>query len=255
MKDDNARVPKILYKYLRMDSINDLDRLFDIVENNHIYFPRFFKLNDPLEGAGGNIEISPSAGMSLHIAADQDFSVIENKKSVYKILSLTENPVSPQMWAHYASNYKGICLCFSTETVFGKAKKVTYINDKPIIKAYEESELNQAVYNNFFYKECGWNYEAEWRIVCEEKEKTDDFFSFNDDDFKGMILGYHMPERIQEILVSHMRNKVKVIKAVPGYQNPKINLLPWNYKQEYNGERISDYYIKDICSYLSDNDD
>ena len=188
----NTRIPKILYKYKSIDGKKSFSRALDIIDNARIYLSDHDKLNEPLEGAGYNINIIHWgwAGMSVQYFADEELSLIEEMKSQFQILSLSQNPKSPQLWAHYAENYKGICLCFSTAGNFADAKQVSYSEKKPIRNPRGEIQLKNAVCNGFYQKHSGWSYEEEWRIV---REKTDDhYLHFKRNELVGIILGQNI---------------------------------------------------------------
>lgn len=226
-------IPRILYKYKSISTIEDLERILDIVKSKKIYMPKYDQLNDPLEGAGYNISISGWAGCSLAIEADEELFPIEDEKKRFRILSLSSDPISPQLWAHYSNNYSGVCLCFSTDGVFGEAKPVKY---KPCKKqdAMKEGALTKAVYNGFFYKQKGWSYESEWRIVKLE-EDIDNYLQFEPNELRGIIFGHNINHEIAEVIIKQLDKHVRVLVAEPGYQTAMIHLLNWNYEYTYDG--------------------
>ena len=73
-------IPKYLFKYKSISSLEDVERFLDIIRNNRIYYPTYKQLNDPLEGAGFNINIPGWAGISIHRAADVELPLIEKEK-------------------------------------------------------------------------------------------------------------------------------------------------------------------------------
>lgn len=73
-------IPKYLFKYKSISSLEDVGRFLDIIRNNRIYYPTYKQLNDPLEGAGFNINIPGPAGISIHRAADAELAPIEELK-------------------------------------------------------------------------------------------------------------------------------------------------------------------------------
>lgn len=242
-------VPKVLYKYKALSNLTEMERLLDILETNKLYFPTYDELNDPLEGAGYNIELDGWAGMSIIRNADIELRPIESKKRKYRILSLAEDPASPQLWAHYTNNYQGVCLCFSTCGRFKTAQPVQYNKELKKREAYDDEALTQAVEENFFHKQYGWAYEKEWRII-ERKKKTNSFFAFEEEDLIGIILGNNLSEEIQKIIIEKLRNKhIKMLKTRIGYSTYKINLLPWEYEIQYDGSKPC--YIKNVTSYLN----
>ena len=42
-------IPKYLFKYKSISSLEDVERFLDIIKNNRIYYPTYKQLNDPLE--------------------------------------------------------------------------------------------------------------------------------------------------------------------------------------------------------------
>lgn len=244
-----SEMPKILYKYKSIDGKKSFLRVLDIIDNARIYLSDYDKLNDPLEGAGYNINIQGWAGMSIQYFADDELSPIEEVKRQFQILSLSQNPKSPQLWAHYADNYKGICLCFSTAGKFADAKQVSYSEKKPIRNPRSEIRFKNAVRNGFYQKHSGWSYEEEWRIV---REKTDDYYlHFKRKELVGIILGQNIDEADKVELLKHIPTNVKIMKTRIGYQIPQVNIQPIEYLYEYTGEPI--YYIDDMEKYLLGN--
>lgn len=246
--------PLLLYKYKPLSSIKDLDRTIDIIANHRIFFPRYDKLNDPLEGSGSNIELTSRwAGISIQIASDRELTPIEEIKKKYRILALSSSPVSPQLWAHYGDNYNGICFCFSTEGAFKNAEPVKYFEPDHVYAA-EKDEIIPAVEEGFFHKHKDWNYEKEWRIVhrdgCDNEIVLDEeeFLHFESDELRAIIFGGKVSDRIKQIIVKSSLTKIKFLKAVPGYQTARINLLPWDYEHQYDGRNKP--YIEDIEKYI-----
>lgn len=241
----NSQRPSILYKYKAIQSLEDIKRLLDIFENNRMYFPNYKELNDPLEGAGHNINLHGWAGMSIYYYADKELLPIERVKKKYKILSLSEECQSPQLWAHYAGNYSGICLCFSTANSFQIVEKVLYTKDKREKNPDSEGALIECVREGLLEKHPGWSYEKEWRILEPTMKK---YFQFNKKDLIGIIIGQKMDKAIQKLIINSLPPRIKVMKTCIGYQIPRINIQPYDYEYEYNGEEI--HYIDNIEQYL-----
>jgi len=80
-------IPKFLFKYKSISSLEDVERFLDIIKNNRIYYPTYKQLNDPLEGAGFNINIPGWAGISIYRAADIELPLIEELKMEYGTVS------------------------------------------------------------------------------------------------------------------------------------------------------------------------
>ena len=73
-------IPKYLFKYKSISSLEDVERFLDIIKNYRIYYPTYKWLNDPVEGAGFNSNIPGSAGIGIHRAADVELAPIEELK-------------------------------------------------------------------------------------------------------------------------------------------------------------------------------
>ena len=153
--------PQHLYKYVSLTTAVQISRLFDILMSHRLYFPRYTELNDPLEGAAIDIPVGGYAGSSIYKQEDREDPFIGGLKAQYRILSLSDDPCSPQLWAHYAGNYTGACLCFRTDGKFSSAKKVQYFQRKPKPKTETmENQLEPSVedckkmvYSNWFLKQ------------------------------------------------------------------------------------------------------
>ena len=98
---------------------------------------------------------------------------------VYRVYCLSEACNSPLMWAHYTRSHTGVCLEFDARVPpFSAAAKVKYRTTYP---AFDMIDLTPEA---LITKSHVWAYEAEWRIVAEERSvaqaqetiKTDDDF-------------------------------------------------------------------------------
>ena len=112
----------------------------------------------------------------------------------YRIYCLSEKSDMPLMWGHYASAHTGICLEFDTKrTPFaGATIKVRYLS------AYPAYDIVEGTYDSLFTKSADWSYEAEWRLIAEERAfarsswtiKTDnDFLQIPSGVLKSIIIG------------------------------------------------------------------
>ena len=79
-------IPKYLFKYKSISSLEDVERFLDIIKNNRIYYATYKQLNDPLEEAGFNINIPGWAGIGIHRAADVELAAIEEVMIEYGII-------------------------------------------------------------------------------------------------------------------------------------------------------------------------
>jgi hypothetical protein len=112
--------------------------------------------------------------------ANAEKRLYETSCNRYRIYCLAEKPDVPLMWSHYAGSHTGICLEFDARRApFAAAEKVKYVSAYP---AYDVLGHNN--YDSLFTKSADWSYEAEWRLIAEERAfagsprtiKTDDDF-------------------------------------------------------------------------------
>jgi hypothetical protein len=111
----------------------------------------------------------------------------------YRIYCLSEKPDVPLLWAHYAGSHTGICLEFDARRApFATAKKIKYVSAYPAFDAVTGS------YEILFIKSADWSYEAEWRLIAEERAfaraprtiKTDnDFLTIPSSALKSVTIG------------------------------------------------------------------
>ncbi len=247
-KENMKTIPKLLYKFKMYDNKpNHKKYVKEILLENKLYLSPHSKLNDPLEGAGHNINIKGWAGMSIPYYADEELGPIEQIKEQYRILSLSEEASSPLLWAYYADNYKGVCFCFSTNGSLGAAKRIKYSRYYKEKHPSSDFQLDKDVYYSFFQKQTEWKYEKEWRIVKLRKEEKD-YLYFDSKELVGIIIGDKMDEKLQRELRKLTPNHVKILRTKIGYQKPAVKFLPIDYEYEYDGSPIM--YVDNLEKYL-----
>ena len=83
---------------------------------------------------------------------------------MYRVYCLTEKPELALMWGHYAGGHTGLCLEFDANSLpFGAATRVEYQ------KLYPAYDLVDVGYEPLVAKSIDWSYEAEWRLIAEER--------------------------------------------------------------------------------------
>ena len=139
-----------------MITVEQLSRLIDSINKNHIYLPDYKKFNDPLESSGYIIELPGYAGKSFAVNADEEDRYVKAEREKYKILALTEYCFSPCMWAHYTNEYRGVCIGYWNRDAFKDVKKVSYIDkavdaeSKDSLGLIDVSKLGEEVEKSFF---------------------------------------------------------------------------------------------------------
>jgi hypothetical protein len=90
------------------------------------------------------------------------------------VLSLTEDPCSAPMWAHYAGDYSGLVIGLDSDSEFfqpkpeepkvcGQLMNVIYTDTSPVV--YVEPGKLDIPKELFFTKARSWEYEKEWRVI------------------------------------------------------------------------------------------
>lgn len=239
---------KMFFKYKSISTDEQMEYAKDIIINNKIYFPKYDQLNDPLEGALPNIILDGYAGMSIAIESGEELEPVRSAKDGYRILSLSSDPMSAQMWAHYGDNYAGICLGFSDNGAFCKAKIVNYSNDRKNYECYDNDEIDEAVKDSFFYKSKGWEYEKEWRLV---EKTTDEFITMSKNDLKVIVFGQKTPDKKIKELKRVIPSNIQLFKTRVLKGKYKIVLEPLDYKYDYDGsKRFEIHQVRKLISCL-----
>ena len=171
--------PGVLYKYFPAERL-------DVLRNRLVRFSQIASFNDPLES-------SPSWGVPPDERSQQD--VVDDTlraahrgervrpedilraqgfsfANVIGTLSLSEDPLSLLMWAHYAQQHEGFVIGFDTSHEFFKSRyeetfgldelrPVQYQQARPIpVDTFALAMDEDAP----FVKSPEWAYEKEWRI-------------------------------------------------------------------------------------------
>lgn len=215
-----------LYKYLPVNSMEGLIHSCEIFSDKRLYFPCRTELNDPFEGKGGDyLEGEALMGRSIHLAADEEHPLVIELMNQYKILALSENGFSPQLWAYYANNYAGMCICFKTGESFARARKVQYLSSS------SSTDFSNPL-NSLFIKEIGWKHEKEWRIV----EKTNDkFFDFRTEEIACVIFGERMSDEVRNFISNYIPDSIHKLVAHAGLHTYKVYFQPQDYNKKYDG--------------------
>jgi hypothetical protein len=223
------------YKSLDKDSIEYTERVFT---HNELYFPKPSELNDPFECKPGvTVEGSTKEEMKKYFdgllqggqpqmnrtqrrTAISDYLKELSGNSIHKevallfknvinkivesagVCSFSEKWDDLLMWSHYADSHRGICIRFkasSSTTFFGKAQKVSYQEEHPIIHMINDKDKDKAC-KSILVKADSWSYEHEWRIV--EHEEGPGPHRFPTGLLDAVILGVNIREEHRKKIIS-----------------------------------------------------
>ena len=159
-------IPDKVYKYKSLSS-NSRDYTMDIFYNNRIYMPTVKELNDPYEGTHNYDYSGWTMTLGDGTVYNMDNYVVE---SSYKVYSLSESPLITPMWVHYADNFTGICIEFSTDKTFSKIEQVKYADSPKTLKDLGYSPLGREYKEALLQKSSAWVYEKEWRLITYANE-------------------------------------------------------------------------------------
>lgn len=122
-------------------------------------------MNDPMEGffrAGKKLR-----GKSGYTRIVRD---ITNAKINAGFACFSETYDNVLMWAHYAGNYRGICLEYSTKILLEGLPsgvclvRLAYLDEPPQLLATHASDAGNAAIRVLSQKQHNWAYEREWRV-------------------------------------------------------------------------------------------
>lgn len=107
----------VLYKYR---GLTNIQYALDIFINQRMFAAEFKKLNDPMEG----IYLYEPGKLSKENARK-----IYDQKSIYRILSLSEEYNNMLMWSYYAEGHSGIVVGVTVSEPDLQVRRVEYVND------------------------------------------------------------------------------------------------------------------------------
>lgn len=182
--------PMEVYKYKSVSTKQDFERLKDIILNDHIYMPSPLMLNDPME-ANAVIMSLGIMGSGYIRDCGKIYSFIEEEQEKYRVLSLSAIPNSTIMWAHYAKEYSGCCLIYSTEKTLSGISPVIYtdLTFEFGNGEFPDEDMSQAIQESLQFKRKDWAYENEWRVI---QQKDVGYLDYEEDELLGVIIGENM---------------------------------------------------------------
>lgn len=241
---------KLFFKYRSLDNIKDIEGIIDSLIENKLAFSSPNNFNDPFDSAfwvrnKGTKEDweehlfwldldeetvryvltkeLKKVGENIYVysknidSTSKDYNKIVGK--FIQILSLSQINDNILMWSHYASNHKGICLCFKAEL---KDDKLGFYLNSEFLQLYEVKyqkkfpnpinmlEINMKNFIDFLTtKYIDWKYEKEWRLLVQNTEENNklSFKKYNKYSLEGIIFGLHTPtdciKKIYETVKKH----------------------------------------------------
>jgi hypothetical protein len=146
----------------------------------------------------------------------------------YRVYCLTEKPDSALMWGHYACSHTGICLEFDAKSPPFTCK--TQLEYRTMYPAYDVVTLG---YEPLVTKSHDWSYEAEWRLIAEERAFTQSARTIKtDNDFLKLPSGVLKSVTIGSLANSSSRTRIKdIVRAnAPDVLVRQAELAPDRYE-------------------------
>jgi hypothetical protein len=154
--------PTTLYRYRELKKF---DRELSAIKKATLYCGPYKDLNDPMEGF-----YSSSPRLRESDSYSRIRQVIADEKSKLGICSFSEVHNNELMWAHYADEYRGICIAYSFNSLRHNLGddvefvRMSYSDKAPTLHSKETSEyLAKRALSSKNYK---WLYEREWRMFA-----------------------------------------------------------------------------------------
>lgn len=155
--------PPRLYRYRPLGA--QLDREIEAIKDGYIYCPRFSDMNDPMEGMHRE-----SLAYIVKGRPKQERRAIADEKAKLGIASLSEVYDHEPMWAHYADQFKGMCVAYTTSKLLKGFPnefdfiRMSYSEEPPVVLANRASLVDKAKLT-LGTKTVRWMSEREWRLI------------------------------------------------------------------------------------------
>lgn len=132
----------ILYKYFSPERITVLN---DFI----VRYTQPGEFNDPFEG------------LSMDATVTGQKTIRDGDNRDYGVLSMSEDPLSLLMWAHYTVAHTGFVIGFNTDHDYFGEREYSWLLRIDYREEYEPADLH----HRLGYKSTHWQYEREWRHV------------------------------------------------------------------------------------------
>jgi Protein of unknown function (DUF2971) len=160
-------VPGRLYRYRSLTrNANAVQQEIDSILKRYLFCPAFTLMNDPMEGF-----YRPSKVLSGKSDYKDIVREITDSKSNVGIACFTETYEDVLMWTHYAGNYTGMCLAYSTKELLAGLSdhvnlvRLAYVDEPPLIYPSQVRNAGNAATRILSQKKYNWAYEREWRVL------------------------------------------------------------------------------------------
>lgn len=156
-------------KLYKLRSLNNFERVLDIVLNERLYCSPFQDLNDPFEGIFLAVSHLPPVVLQSKGAWRHEFrdvSGLYDYDQYNRVCSLSRSFKDIRLWSHYAEGHRGVAI----EIDFaGHEKDIFPVKYLTELKRYSDTILGSPFADEVLrHKTVHWQYEDEVRIVQAE---------------------------------------------------------------------------------------
>ena len=159
--------PTRLYRYRGFARSDEaIDQEISAITENYIWCANFVDMNDPMEGFFRSSKL-----LREHDNHRQIVRNITDSKTNIGIACLSETYDNSLMWAHYAGNYGGICIEYSTKGLLSgmdhdvNLVRLAYVDQPLLVYPSVARNAKNAARSILSQKRYNWAYEREWRVL------------------------------------------------------------------------------------------
>jgi hypothetical protein len=190
--------PATLYRYR---SLKHFDREVESIARATLYCAPYSELNDPMEGYYDS---------SKTLRDSKDYptfrNLIASNKATLGICSFSEVHNNEVMWAHYADEFRGVCIAYRFQGLLSSLGKeatfvrVDYQERAPsLLSGKDPGYLAKRVLSCKNYR---WLYEREWRMFAAQGTVTYKYVKSVQCVYLGFRIDNHNLTRIQSQMKS-----------------------------------------------------
>ncbi|WP_281541576.1 DUF2971 domain-containing protein [Maribacter aestuarii] len=225
-------IPKKVEKAFKFYSLN-LNNI-DALLNSYFYLSNPITFNDPFD-CNFNLVDNHDDKEGINNMT----TVKRNNYGNLGIVSMTSVVNNHLMWAHYTDNYQGFALewkgtevtTLPNEGQFSRATFAPVIYPKKLIRIKKEYPF--ALHYVMTTKLKHWEYEDEWRFICELGPERDRILYYDRDKVKAIYVGHQ--------LVDENKSAYRLILGIHATLYPKIPVYvvyPHTEKLELTFEKV-----------------
>lgn len=158
-------------------------------------------MNDPMEGY-----YLPSARLKKEPEWRQTYRSILEAKRATGISCFSEMFNNEIMWAHYADNFRGICLGYSAAKLrdnlppSARLSRIAYADAPLRLSKHERSNVIAAAQKILSQKKYNWSYEREWRVLADYPGQL----PYQGDIITEVYFGFRISEDHKQAILSGM---------------------------------------------------